>query len=54
MGLEAILAQNIWTNFHSNSPWRAHMKYGFKRLVVLVEKKFENVESEGPRTKVNE
>ena len=39
---------NIWTNLHPNIPWRYHRKFGFKRpsKVFLVEKKFENVETE--------
>ena len=47
------VTQNIWTNFHPNIPWRLHMKFGFKGLVFLEEKKFENVESERPWTKIN-
>ena len=56
--LEAILVMwppNIWINFHPNIPWRLHMNFGFKwPNVFLRKKKYENVESERPWTKVSE
>ena len=32
------VTQNIWTNFHPNSPWRLNMKFGFNRPSVFWEK----------------
>ena len=40
------VTRNIWTNFHSQHPWRLHKKFGFNSLVVFEEEKFENVEFE--------
>ena len=57
MGLEAISV--IWRGTFKHililiNPWRLNMKFGFYRPSVFEEKKFENVESEWPWTKVSE
>ena len=45
---------NIGIHFISNITWRFHVKFGFNSLVCFEEEKFENIESEWSRTKVNE